>query len=217
MEKTTVAPLKLITAMFHKQNEMNIAIRPDWRTNKPEAFHTACWKEAAEMLDWLDWKWWKAGSENLAQLRLEVIDILHFGLSMQMVQNPELAIEDLARLESWFAPAEYADKLPITEKIGVLAGDAALHRRFSVVMFNALVRELGMTPEMVFSLYMGKNVLNHFRLQNGYKEGTYVKTWDGLEDNDYMMSVVEGINPETFEADLHELLTAKYAEVKAAV
>lgn len=35
----------------------------------------------------------------------------------------------------------------------------------------------------LYRLYIGKNILNQFRQDNGYKEGTYVKVWDGKEDN----------------------------------
>jgi hypothetical protein len=38
--------------------------------------------------------------------------------------------------------------------------------------------------------YFGKNVLNQFRQDNGYKEGTYIKIWNKEEDNVHMLNIV---------------------------
>jgi hypothetical protein len=35
-------------------------------------------------------------------------------------------------------------------------------------------------------MYIGKNALNIFRQNNGYKDGTYVKIWSDKEDNEYL-------------------------------
>lgn len=37
--------------------------------------------------------------------------------------------------------------------------------------------------EELWSIYLVKNTLNVFRVKNGYKEGRYVKVWNGREDN----------------------------------
>lgn len=37
-----------------------------------------------------------------------------------------------------------------------------------------------------FKQYTGKNVLNVFRQDHGYKAGTYIKVWDGREDNEHL-------------------------------
>ena len=42
----------------------------------------------------------------------------------------------------------------------------------------------------IVHLYFGKNVLNAFRQNNGYKEGTYIKIWNGEEDNVVMMRLL---------------------------
>jgi hypothetical protein len=41
----------------------------------------------------------------------------------------------------------------------------------------------GLEPKDVFNLYFKKNQLNHKRQNEGYKEGTYQKVVDGVEDN----------------------------------
>ena len=55
---------------------------------------------------------------------------------------------------------------------------------------------------------MGKLVLNIFRQEHGYSDGTYVKIWkDGLEDN----QVLEKIMSETTDVDsINQLLLVEY-------
>ncbi len=39
-----------------------------------------------------------------------------------------------------------------------------------------------------------KNVLNIFRRDNGYKAGTYQKSWQGREDNEHLVSVIHQLD-----------------------
>ena len=41
-----------------------------------------------------------------------------------------------------------------------------------------------------------KNVLNFFRQDNGYKEGSYRKEWNGREDNEYLVEIINGLEAE---------------------
>ncbi|HIP41058.1 MAG TPA: dUTPase, partial [Campylobacterales bacterium] len=58
-------------------------------------------------------------------------------------------------------------------------------------------------PEL-YKLYIGKNILNKFRQEHGYKEGTYIKEWNGKEDNVVMQSILNEQNDIT----PHELYDA---------
>ena len=49
----------------------------------------------------------------------------------------------------------------------------------------------GLDGEGLFREYVSKNVLNHFRQDNGYKTGTYQKTWGGQEDNVHLVALME--------------------------
>ena len=42
----------------------------------------------------------------------------------------------------------------------------------------------------LFRHYVGKNVLNFFRQDHGYKTGEYIKIWNGKEDNEVLMDVL---------------------------
>ncbi|MFA6630524.1 MAG: dUTPase, partial [Sulfuricurvum sp.] len=61
----------------------------------------------------------------------------------------------------------------------------------------------------LYRLYVGKNILNQFRQDHGYKEGHYIKIWNGLEDNAVMKSAWEKNGDLTPEA-LYELLKKAY-------
>jgi len=49
----------------------------------------------------------------------------------------------------------------------------------------------GLNLDALYKLYVGKNILNQFRQDHGYKEGTYIKIWNGEEDNIAMQRVLE--------------------------
>ena len=49
----------------------------------------------------------------------------------------------------------------------------------------------GLDLESLYKLYVGKNILNQFRQDHGYKEGTYIKVWNGQEDNVMMKKIWE--------------------------
>jgi len=41
---------------------------------------------------------------------------------------------------------------------------------------------------------VGKNVLNFFRQDHGYKAGTYQKLWQGREDNEHLVEVLASLD-----------------------
>ncbi|MGA1742557.1 MAG: hypothetical protein ACO4AC_10440, partial [Pseudohongiellaceae bacterium] len=66
----------------------------------------------------------------------------------------------------------------------------------------------------LYCQYVGKNVLNFFRQDNGYKEGTYDKHWNGREDNEHLVEVMTGIDSEhpEFQHILYESLKDRYSK-----
>ena len=57
----------------------------------------------------------------------------------------------------------------------------------------------------LYNLYSGKNILNQFRQDNGYKEGTYTKIWDGVEDNVVMMDSIRNGDIENLYSHLEKI------------
>lgn len=56
--------------------------------------------------------------------------------------------------------------------------------------FYICEQELNIDEEFLYGLYLGKNVLNDFRQENGYKENKYVKMWkcgDSVKEDNFVM------------------------------
>ncbi|MEE6534390.1 dUTP diphosphatase, partial [Campylobacter coli] len=54
-----------------------------------------------------------------------------------------------------------------------------------------LAIKCGLNLEILYKTYIGKNILNIFRQNNGYKQGTYKKDWNGKEDNEVLAEILE--------------------------
>ncbi len=69
-----------------------------------------------------------------------------------------------------------------------------------------------MTFEDLYSGYVGKNVLNFFRQDHGYQDGTYKKIWDGREDNEHLVELVAelDVSDAQFSAKLYQSLKTRY-------
>ena len=72
----------------------------------------------------------------------------------------------------------------------------------------------GLAFDSLYQIYMAKNVLNKFRQDNGYKEGTYIKEWQGKEDNVVMFEIIASL--ESFSGDeLYQQLAQAYSQLNA--
>ena len=67
-----------------------------------------------------------------------------------------------------------------------------------------------MSSDDLYRQYIGKNVLNFFRQDHGYKEGTYIKVWDGKEDNEHLVEVLDQLDP-----SLDNFADLLYAELES--
>jgi hypothetical protein len=65
---------------------------------------------------------------------------------------------------------------------------------------------------VLFRQYVGKNVLNFFRQDHGYKDGYYIKEWHGKEDNEHLVDVMNCLDPldASYPEKLYQLLEARY-------
>ena len=69
-----------LAAMAELQDSLNRNVHAAWRTQGHQ-YYRAIWVECAELLDHFGWKWWKHQRPDLDQVKLEIVDIWHFGLS----------------------------------------------------------------------------------------------------------------------------------------
>jgi hypothetical protein len=57
--------------------------------------------------------------------------------------------------------------------------------------FIEVAMQSDLNLDSLYMLYIGKNILNRFRQDYGYKEGSYIKIWNGEEDNVVMQRILE--------------------------
>ncbi len=203
---------KLI-GMLELQNTLNLAVNPQWlKAGYP--WHRAIMVETVEALDHYGWKWWKQQTPDLAQVRLELVDIWHFILSMALDNaggDKERAAQAMSGL--FYTPEEVSDKNTLI-LFDLLAGYAA-EGKICVPAFVHLMKELDLSWNELYRLYALKNVLNVFRQDNGYKTGTYRKIWNGMEDNLWLEKIAEEY-PEATPAQLYGMLVVHYDISKPA-
>ena len=205
---TLSTPINQITQMLAMQDAMNSRVSNTWRDNNYE-WYRAIWVECAEMLDHHGWKWWKHQEIDVPQVQLELVDIFHFGLSLRLMTGA--SVETIARqlAVEISGDSKHSDfKLALEE----LAANAVANKAFSGSAFADCLRLIDMDLNELFRQYVGKNTLNFFRQDHGYKEGTYIKVWHGEEDNEVLAKVVGQLNPsaDDFQQQLYQALEAKY-------
>ena len=202
--------ISMLMTMASMQEEHNAQVHPQWKEQGYE-YYRAIWVECAEMLDHFGWKWWKNQEPDIDQVKLELVDIWHFALS-ELIRSEKLH----ESLGAELANVEPLDSTPeiFREAIESLAISSLQSRSFKMSDFTYAMRTLPMDLEELFALYVGKNVLNRFRQDHGYKEGSYRKLWAGREDNEHLIEILESISvePEEMFDMLYQQLEQRYSQ-----
>ena len=199
----------MLATMAAMQEEHNIQVHQNWREEGYE-YYRAIWVECAEMLDHFGWKWWKKQSPDMDQVKLELVDIWHFALS-ELIRSKSLE-EGLAVRLANIRAAEPDPEL-FRRAIESLAASSLNSRSFEMDCFVDAMRSLPMELDELFELYIGKNILNRFRQNHGYKEGTYRKEWSGREDNEHLIEALNTlqVEPDQVPDVLYQELERRYA------
>ena len=73
--------------------------------------------------------------------------------------------------------------------------------------------DIEMTFESLYISYVGKNVLNFFRQDHGYQDGTYKKIWGDKEDNEVLVEIIERLDSTSasFRNDLYRQMQDEYS------
>lgn len=184
--------------------------------------------ECAEMIDSFGWKHWKSITQetDYANLQIEIVDVWHFVMSLVLEFTKKSGAESIEELALRISQTPEYQKLQ-NDVIPSFAEDTALMikienvMRLSLIpispeMIGALIEEFfelvymgGLNLNQLYRLYVGKNILNQFRQDHGYKEGTYLKMWDGLEDNAVMKRAWED-EPDMSPGELYSVLKTVY-------
>ena len=198
----------LIQQMMDLQDQFNKNLSPTWKTDG-YAYHRATWLEAAELIESLNWKWWKHQENDWDNVTVELVDIWHFVMSQALMMD--MSSDTIAQsIGSHSADKHENTLITLTEQLAKAALDHNIE--LQIRTFFECWSAMGHSLETLFKLYVGKNALNHFRQLKGYKQGTYIKIWNGEEDNVHMLNIMEHIDlsqNNTF-SNVIEALTARY-------
>jgi hypothetical protein len=152
---------------------------------------------------------------------MELIDIWHFMLSELLLRNNADETAAVTQLLNELATAEGTlhfdgktyrlSDLDLLEEIELLIGLSAA-RRVEVALFASIIADCQLDWNSLFAQYVGKNVLNMFRQDHGYKEGSYLKHWAGREDNEHLVEVLASLDPAIadFKDTLYRELKTRY-------
>lgn len=194
--------------MLELQDSMNTKVNQHWR-EQSFAWYRAIWIECGELLDHYGWKWWKKQTPDIEQVKLELIDIWHFGLSILLQQGAPME-ELIAQIQQELVIE--TDESDFRLDLEAFAAEVLTSKSFSIAAFARLMAGIDMDFDGLYRGYVGKNVLNFFRQDHGYQSGTYVKVWGGLEDNEHLVMVSQqlDVNSTTYSDDLYQALSQRY-------
>ncbi|SHE64840.1 Dimeric dUTPase, all-alpha-NTP-PPase (MazG) superfamily [Microbulbifer donghaiensis] len=203
-----------LQTMLALQDEINTLVNDNWRAQN-FAWYRAIWVESAELLDHYGWKWWKKQEPDMDQVKLELVDIWHFGLSLELQQGSpqQVAADMLAELGAGQRKAG-----DFRSNLEAFTLNTLASKQFDLVGFAQLLADAELTFDELYQRYVGKNVLNRFRQDNGYKDGSYVKNWAGREDNEHLAEIATQLDTTAsdYSAQIYRALQARYSETAPA-
>lgn len=222
-----------ILLMLQLQNQLNDATNGEqWvdgitKNQKHINWKRCIYMECAEMIDSFSWKHWKNIHQDpdWANLQIEVVDVWHFIMSLAIEQyHQEMigGVEDVAMMISEMSAFQKIENhkeghfhsenevmAKVEDLMRIVLAKENLDIKQLIEEFFELVVMSGLNLDTLYRLYVGKNILNQFRQDNGYKDGSYIKMWDGVEDNVVMKKIWEE-NPDLQPETLYKELAKKY-------
>lgn len=197
-----------LLTMLSLQEKMNQKVNDNWREQGFE-WYRAIWTECAELMDHYGWKWWKNQPADIEQSKLELVDIWHFALSIFLSEHDD--IEQIVTVieTDWHEDEADSHFRDILESFTL---DVLQTKSFNIRGFCKLLVSLDMSFDELYRIYVGKNVLNLFRQDHGYQDGTYKKLWQGREDNEHLVEVANSldVSDDNYQEKLYQGLEARY-------
>jgi len=230
LEEASSFPHKL-EEMFLLQKELNDSTNgKNWELGINKFGKEINWlrcihMEVSELIESTPWKHWKNinAKPDMNNIHIELVDIWHFLMSYILQETNVPKAVSLVNTHCIYEAVEDVDvKLMIkeSEKLSYisLAIETGNMPTFSGVerfidQFFRCCKISGLSFNWLQKLYIGKNCLNKFRQDNGYKEGTYIKEWNGKEDNVVMVQILEQLDSVSF-TELYNKLEEAYSTCK---
>jgi dimeric dUTPase (all-alpha-NTP-PPase superfamily) len=232
LEKSSSYPAKL-EEMFLLQKQLNDDTNGvNWelginKYNKEINWLRCIHMEVSELIESTPWKHWKNINQapDMENIHIELVDIWHFLMSyiLQETNIPKAVSMTNTHCIYEAIPQDKVDTKDIVVEVEKLSYVAFAIQTKNMSQFNGVEKFIDQffrcckISALDFShlqkIYIGKNCLNKFRQDNGYKEGTYKKTWNTKEDNEALMVILDKLENVTFDIVYKELDKA-YKQVK---
>lgn len=217
--------------MLKLQQQLNDATNGEgWEQGITKNGKVIDWKrctylECAELIESYPWKHWKNidAEPDYANIKIEAVDIWHFimsqGLedykiknlgSIEKLADDINALPNFASFDAQIVPTEknyYEQIATVEELMRVIFSNESTTKMMESFIDVAI--QSGLNLDALYELYVGKNILNQFRQDHGYKEGTYIKLWNGKEDNVIMQGILDKDNTITPD-ELYQRLKEAY-------
>ena len=200
-----------ILQMLELQQQLNDATNGEnWeegitKNGKKIDWRRCIYLESAELVESYPWKHWKNidAQPDYENIKIELVDIWHFVMSealrlykVEALGTIEQLAENITAMDSYKNLEEaqesqldtYEQIALVEEMIKVLFCSDDINQLTN--SFLNLTSQLGLNLSTLYALYIGKNILNKFRQDNGYKDGSYIKIWDDKEDNVVMQGLL---------------------------
>ena len=214
-----------IEQMFVLQKQLNdetngeVWIKGFTKENRQISWYRGIYMEVAEAIDSFNWKHWKNIDDqpDWDNIKVELVDIWHFIMSESIRINDqayankhlELSAKGDFDSDALVSLLENMLKLSVTSSINP---DTNNIRKITDLFFE-IISHLGIDVEDLYKRYVVKNQLNTFRQHNGYKDGSYIKNWGGVEDNVIAFEIMDK-NPKISPEDLYNKLNHEYSNIK---
>ena len=209
--------MSIFEKMVKLQHQFNKQVAEDY-LDKNFNWNSAIIAESGELLDSLGYKWWKKQEPDMENVKVEAIDLLHFVISDRIQKNKKMFSEkeslDMVSIEFYneFKTNKVLnDHSTLEDMIFYLIATNS----YRLNVMKRIFTKLNMSSEDVYISYITKNCLNKFRQDNGYKDGSYIKNWNGREDNIVAFEIANewGADEELFEQLYLDLETYYKEEV----
>lgn len=169
-----------LSRMINAQEELNSKFEKDWRNSvQKEEIYTAVFTEVSEFFESSpeNWKWWKRKylKNDIQNQYIEIVDVIHFGLSyiMRDFNREEILEQNSQDLNYEYSIFEALETFRNMNNINVLKS-----------LITAMVIYAKLSQSELIRIYFEKLAINHKRVDGGYVEGNYKKIDDkGNEDN----------------------------------
>ena len=193
--RRTVLPPRVLRELSMLQDGLNKIIDKDWVTKRTcDDWALAVTMESTELMDSYPWKWWKNvnAAPDFKNVKIELVDILHFSLSGTMQMSAKGAE---------IAPFPFDANKDIVTPLAVTANAVSTFRnvihlckyhRFDVITEHVVAAADDLDFNLV-AYYVAKHTLNYVRQLGGYKSGEYVKVNKGVEDNELLHACIDGV------------------------